>query len=306
MKFVKKMISSICAVSLLATTAVSIMTAHAEYTKPEVEVALNSYDKDTGIGEAVVKINGVSSALVGDRADWYVAGAVITVSLDSEIFDTSYYNTAVTAKKNVVKDVDYGGNLTPGKYNTTGKYFKVSLAGTMEIDDMSIFKFPFTVKNPKNDATISFVDAELNIMADSTNKAGLLYSNGEVDIKPLTIPGAAAPVDPTPDKPTVKDDGTILPIKPSDIGGEGDVFVGEDGSKAVAGLGNFTASGVINELNWTIKYTPVGGVETQVTKSFVPAELKGVNVESKVTIGLIVNYNPAEYENVTIVSGVLN
>lgn len=306
MKFVKKMISSICAVSLLATTAVSIMTAHAEYTKPEVEVALNSYNKDTGIGEAVVKINGVSSALVGDRADWYVAGAVINVSLDSDIFDTSYYTSAVLAKKNVVKDVDYGGNLTPGKYNTTGKYFKVSLAGTMELGDMSIFKFPFTVKDTSKDATISFAEAEVDIMADSTNKAGLLYSKGEVDIKPLTIPGnkPAEPVEPA--KPTVKDDGTILPIKPSDIGGTGDVFVGEDGSNAVAGLGNFTSTGTVNGIEWTIKYTPKGEAEVTKSKTFTPEWLAGANLETKMTIGLIVNYNPAEYENVTIVSGSLN
>ena len=113
----------------------------------------------------------------------------------------------------------------------------------------------------------------------------------------------------TPAKPSVPtntgataDSSAILNVKPSDVGGTGDVWASADGSEnAVAGLANFTPSAATSTIEWTISATPFGGEATQYTKAF---DL-GASIDAAATIGLIVNYNTAEYSSVSIVSGAL-
>ena len=312
MKLVKKLIATVSALAMVTTMATSLVV-HAAEDKPIVTPKLVETSTE-GVYDLTININNYN--LTRGKKLYAIQFGVI---IDGTKIDTA------NSVGNMAYDEDEEADVLTWKYVEYGTEFKAvakswnnnrrygyswyNLDGVSNSSETGADIV--TIKNLKLlDGVTEDVEITLEDIVIEAGKASgtVKYSqaNNTVVVNSATIPGATAPVDPTPDKPTVKDDGTILPIKPSDIGGTGDVFVGEDGSKAVAGLGNFTASGVINELNWTIKYTPVGGVETQVTKSFVPAELKGVNVESKVTIGLIVNYSPAEYENVTIVSGALN
>ena len=314
---IKKLIAAVSSIAMIATMA-SAVVVHAADTAV-IEPVLTQVSE--GVYNLEVQLD-VTQCAKGTR----IQTLGFEVPLDTAIFDVKEngpYKVESVWSDEAFDYVDSYPNLTGvatfatlGKWNYSDNkkaliyaYVNTGASGQNLPKKMSIV----TMKNLQLAAGVTTADVKITLQnveitcgASSSDLTTYTVDNKNLTVGEVTFPGnkPAEPVE--PDKPTVKDDGTILPIKPSDIGGTGDVFVGEDGSKAVAGLGNFTASGVINELNWTIKYTPVGGVETQVTKSFVPAELKGVNVESKVTIGLIVNYNPAEYENVTIVSGALN
>lgn len=324
MKLVKKIISSVCALGMIATMT-SAMVVHAA-TAPTLQITCDNYDETAKTGTMSVKILNYDQSVDERPEDLFIGLIQFGIKLPNTVFDQSYYTTGKGGKfsTNVKMGSRFSSDVTGPKLANgvlaatfaTNSTDAGKMLNSYNGDNISTVEFmTINFKLLDSVASVDVKDLLGDVMLENyhydanwANKvATYTYGNMKGCAKmtyDLPVIGSVEP--PTPDKPTVKDDGTILPIKPSDIGGTGDVFVGEDGSKAVAGLGNFVASGVINELNWTIKYTPVNGVETQATKSFVPAELKGVNVESKVTIGLIVNYNPAEYENVTIVSGALN
>lgn len=296
MKLFNKIISTVCALGLLATTAVSVVSVQAkEYTKPEISAQLTSYDKETGEGAITVSLNGVESALVDDYADYYVAGAVVYVGLNSDDFViTGYYNSPAIVKKTITKvdGYDYGGTLTPGKYNTSSQYCKVSLAGTGEVGDMpNIFKVPFKVNkdSANKNKVITINEAEINIMMDSANKATLKSTDGNVDIADAAI------------KIMIPTDGTTVNIDPTDVGLDADAWT--DGTSTVAvGLTDFAApASAASKIEWTIKATPVGGTEETKTQVF---DLDAT-IEAAATIGLIVNYDTNEFSSVSVVSGAL-
>ena len=300
MKLFNKIISAVCALGLLATTAVSVVSVQAEegkvYERPEVSANLTSYDKTTGKGEITVSVNGVSSILTGTYAGYAVVSNTIEVGLDDADFVIEgYYDTVDTVFETItqVDGYDYGGTFNPGKYNTTNKSCKIMLSGTKSTTDMpNIFKIPFEVNtaSTNKDKSISIKSARIDIQKGRT-KVAFKSEDGKVDIADAAI------------KIMIPADGSALNVDPTDIGLDADAWT--DGtSTAAVGLANVAApaSGAASQVVWTIKATPTStGVEAE--KTLEPFDIP--TIDSAATIGLIVNYDTTEFSSVTVVSGEL-
>lgn len=323
MKLFKKLIAVASSLAMIATIS-STAIVHAALDGTEPIVTLSQVAVSGQANTYNLTINVDTSKCTGTKI-WQTT---IKVPLPSEIFTNvstirqNYIDGVEDESENIIGDSRMMTYMSEPSYNDGLLVFQllaqnakqcITTAGTEGGTELIIINGLKMADNVAEDYVLNLPYVLINA-GDSSNTC-TSYAVGTVGTKEVNIANtvtfpktkADEPVDPpTPEKPTVDDNGTILPIKPSDIGGEGDVFVGEDGSHAVAGLGNFTSTGTVNGIEWTIKYTPKGEAEVTKAKTFTPDWLAGANLETKMTIGLIVNYSPAEYDNVTIVSGSLN
>ena len=320
MKLFKKLIAIASSLAMIATIS-STAIVHAELDGTEPVVTLSKTAVADKANTYNLTINVDTSKCPGTK----IYQTTIKVPLPSDIFTNvstirqNWIDGSDDESENILGEdrmmtfmgePSYNDGLLVFQLSTTNNKQCVTAAGSTGGTDLIIINGLKMADNVAEDYVLELPYVLINSGTTSTNC--ISYGVGTAATKSVniantvTFPKTKADKPVEPDKPTVKDDGTILPIKPSDIGGTGDVFVGEDGSKAVAGLGNFTPTGTVNGIEWTIKYTPKGEAEVTKSKTFTPEWLAGANLETKMTIGLIVNYNPAEYENVTIVSGALN
>ena len=323
MKLLKKIISTVCAVGMLATVASSMFVAHAAE-KPTFKISVENYDKDAGTGTFVYSVKGLQSpGVTSDPTCVVFKMAQLNTKYDSNVFDTTLWN-ARNFNKNVSKSgkfasvgswslakYDMASNIMPGVWNSSGPSDGESLGinGSNLADEHEIMRLNFKLDTSKLPTTVELGDV-LFIVEDwdddwatvvGTNKFG--NASGDAKEMNYEFPKIAGIEFKVPDNAgATADSSAILNVKPSDVGGTGDVWASADGSEnAVAGLANFTPSAATSTIEWTISATPVGGEATQYTKAF---DL-GASIDAAATIGLIVNYNTAEYSSVSIVSGAL-
>ena len=316
----KKVISSVCAIGMLATLVASMTVAQAAG-DPVMNATLTSYNNETGEGEFKVAISGVQT---GEYDFFQFTGFNARVSMNADDFDTTMYKYSALPTASIKKNVLKAGPITAlayGGYGTPAADAFAVTASSQEVfdDAFDLFTVKFKVKDVTKDNTItvSFAKYIANALDSEGEYKGQLtyYKDGITDgAKPLpedrtlavnggitTERTSTTIVIPGNDSATA-DSSTIKTIKPSDIGGEGDVWASADGSEnAVAGLANFTPSAATSTIEWTISVTPVGGKAASYTQTF---DL-GASIDAAATIGLIVNYNTAEYSSVSIVSGAL-
>ncbi len=316
MRVMKKLIAACSALAMAATMFSAFVVQAAS--EPVVKLNLNSTSE--GVYDLAVNVDTTGCAL-GNK----VGSFQISFNLDETKFDMKNGPLATTwdedAEEDVYNNIVYGKSKYAGgswtyKNNkftyafsdTTGKGQAQStptdiitlkglkLLSGVETEDIAIdiVDFYCEVGNGSSNQTSYGVAAQkpANVM-DSANLIGATFPGNKVTPAKPSVPtntGATA------------DSSAILNVKPSDVGGTGDVWASADGSEnAVAGLANFTPSAATSTIEWTISATPVGGEATQYTKAF---DL-GASIDAAATIGLIVNYNTAEYSSVSIVSGAL-
>jgi len=318
MKLVKKLIAATSALAMAATMFSAVVVHAAD--EPIVSLRLDEVSEgvynlalnmDTTGCELGNKMNSLQFSIGGLDADIFdMENGPLHQVYDEDAEEYVYDSIGYGKTKYESGSFSYKNNIFTYVFSdSTGKGQAMSAATDIITLNNLTLKSGVTTA----DVSLDIVDfiCEVGAGSSSCKSYGVAAQKPSVILSDSNLTGATfpgnKPTEPVePDKPTVSDDGTILPIKPSDIGGTGDVFVGEDGSKAVAGLGNFTSASTVNGIEWTIKYKPVGGEEVTKSKTFTPEWLAGATLETKMTIGLIVNYSPAEYESVTIVSGALN
>lgn len=313
MKILKRFISSICAISMIAAVSISAVTVHAD-TNPTVSAKLLDYAADTGIGTVAVYLEGMQTGkfdfpfLTSFQAKAYMP-------------ETDFYIKDRTTKFNVTSTIVNNMPSTPTVAYSDSKLVYAWLATGTSLyvpastigDKGEIFKFNFKVKDTTKTNTIKIDEVAFNVKGYSEEDLewadyvgnqdySQVLNNVTVDDSDLTIKGGDITIEIPANGGATADSSAILNVKPSDVGGTGDVWASADGSEnAVAGLANFTPSTATSTIEWTISATPVGGEAKQYTKAF---DL-GASIDAAATIGLIVNYNTAEYSSVSIVSGAL-
>ena len=324
MKTVKRFLSTICAFSVIATAAVSL-TAYAaneevDTNKPTFTITCDNYNEETGSGELSYYIEGLKVPTETSKVK-YTGMSMFKVSLkaDSKDFDVTDWSDDFGVFDVVLPESAFSSDMQIGPYDasaqtltqawTAASYQKCvqngPLSGEKLGNKIKLETVKFKKVDPKDSVTVEIPEALFQVTeyktpttkaSDKTYRASL----DMINIVLPEIPGVEFKV-PTNTGATA-DSSAILNVKPSDVGGTGDVWASADGSEnAVAGLANFTPSAATSTIEWTISATPVGGEATQYTKAF---DL-GASIDAAATIGLIVNYNTAEYSSVSIVSGAL-
>ena len=327
MKVLKKMLSVVCAISMLATMAVSVATVHAdEYPAPKLIADLTTYNDTTGEGTITVSVEGL---LTGEYQYGFINAFQSAVVFDGTKFDLTYYNDdagydhisagddikdELTLQSNygTIIGTEYSGLLVGYAPTSARKWTNANNF----VDKNTLFTFEFKVLDPTKSNTIDFKQNEItiNVMDKNAYNGTVLdtVSYNTIDstgkgldvVNNVTLSGGDTSIVIPGNDSATADSSAILNVKPSDVGGTGDVWTNEDKTEnAVAGLANFTpaAETTPTSIEWTIKATPVGGVTKEYTETF---DL-GASIDAAATIGLIVNYNTAEYSSVSIVSGAL-
>lgn len=319
----KKVLSTVCAVAML-TTVSSAFIVRAEEVKPTLKITVSYDDETKKTGTAKVSI--VDLDKTTDKKDYYfVENIQVGIGISSTDFDTSLYSTSGFVKP-INSNVKFNSRLEskaqPKAFSDDTLFFTYAdpsietnltdstLVGRTDgIGDIFVEEFKFKL----NSDTAQFTPGNVMIVAStySEDASSIIQMDKWGNMKGCTEMNYDFEVvgQTTPEKPSVPtntgataDSSAILNVKPSDVGGTGDVWASADGSEnAVAGLANFTPSAATSTIEWTISATPVGGEATQYTKAF---DL-GASIDAAATIGLIVNYNTAEYSSVSIVSGAL-
>lgn len=320
MKLFKKIISVASAVAMIAAVTSSMMIVQAAPLAPTLKGTLVNYDETAKTGTikfTLENLKGDTDANV-DSLSLYSLG--VGLMFDPAQFDASLYKTTGRPKP-IDTNFTVGSLVSTGAqrgYNASGRlglnWAATPSTGVSTMESATVFDSldlcTVNFKLVADSATITITDTESRVAVqtddwDDNPSANYIYgtSNSSTANWNYDLPeiGGVEFVVPTNDSDSA-DSSAILNVKPSDIGGEGDVWANEDGSEnAVAGLANFTPSAATSTIEWTISATPVGGEATEYTKAF---DL-GASIDAAATIGLIVNYNTAEYSSVSIVSGAL-
>lgn len=305
MKLIKKIISSICVASMIASFAVVAMASDKEYTQPTIEASLTAYDKTTGEGKITVSIHGLGT----------VSANPILTTLENKIyfnegsFDESYYTYNPSPMAPVKQHVKALGSFKATlNANATEKYFKVGFGpdnSSTIMADCDLYTVDFKVTDTSVTNKLVLKESYIVINAYDAdwvtmNKVsyGQAGASGEFtgtlnvssDDITILIPAAAE-----------SGASTALNVDPTDVGLDADAWT--DGTSTVAvGLANVAApASAASKIEWTIKATPVGGSEETKTQSF---DLDAT-IEAAATIGLIVNYDTNEFSSVSVVSGAL-
>lgn len=311
---IKRIISSVCAICMLATMSVTSMVAHAEVTVPVIKAELkaDSYNSETGEGEVVVSISGINT---GEQDLNLFSGFQTEVMMGSTDFDTSLYTYhAVPAFNTMSKNVTKGASLTALTMNgygtkvSGGIFVSASQQSVME-DSIELFTFKFKVSDPTKTNTISLQNTKITV--DTYSNAG--------DVGPqLAYLQTAAAVPSDNDRTLTYSGDVVVPGNKTDDGGddEGDtnapVQVGggviedtvEDSKDAaVAYTQKFTAVEGY-KVRWNLTCNKVGEPDKMINGSYTYT-IANIETEGDVNIGLIVQYDPSVYENVVVTDGAI-
>lgn len=317
MKLFKKLIAAVSAIAMVATVS-SAMLVQAASTNPVFTLSKVAVTGETNTYDVTVSVD-TTNCEVGTK----MFGLTMKLPLPSDVFTnvqdivdsyvdegTGFGETDFTDEMN---NPSYNDGLLVVQFLVTKANKAVDADGGAELFTIRL-KMAEDVASDYNLAT-SFVVA--NVGTTSSNCIDYGYGEGATATVAMTsdefntvtfaktATGGKITV-PTNESSTATGD-SLVSIKPSDIGGTGDVFTTDDedfaGEAAVASIANFTpaADTAPTKVKWTIKATPLNGTATTYEKTF---DL-GATVESAMTIGLIVGYRSAEYSSVEITSGAL-
>lgn len=296
MKLFKKIISSICALTMLSSV-VAVVTANAAVESPTISAALASYNEEDGTGTIDISIEGMATV---DAPYVQLFNFGIDVYLDGD-FDTSLYATtppfAPPIKTNVISNV---GDLTMNMLTSEDgvNYIRAAYnsdAGVMADQKLYSIKFKVndtTVDNKViiKDAGIAFrtYDESYEVISSmvkygqagtSASKENELAYAGDVIVTEggddivITIPGTG--------------DGTFTAT-----GDEADVMPDQRAAAAIAEIPAVGEDDTYNAVKWTIT---VDG--SQYDKTFGLANL---DTSADMKMGLIVEYSTNDAETVTI------
>lgn len=309
MTFLRKVISSVCALSMVAAMAVSAVGVQAAE-KGLISADVTAYNKETGEGTITVSLKNVEDIMGDYEADCAtIAGVSNSIKLDSTDFDTSLYKALPPAKpaykNNIVKAGSWEGTFAPGPYK--GDMFTISCSGMSLTTNSELYSFNFKVNDTTKENKIVIYDAYLDANTyDPNNDYALTVRTYGDSVHGSTATSDSLGVSDTAVTiviPAAAESGasTALNVDPTDVGLDADAWT--DGTSTVAvGLANVAApASAASKIEWTIKATPVGGSEETKTQSF---DLDAT-IEAAATIGLIVNYDTNEFSSVSVVSGAL-
>lgn len=309
MSLLKKIISSVCAVSMLSAFMVSAINVQAAE-NPVFTAALDteSYNSETGEGRIVVSVSGIPEAIGPNDI---VSAFNMEIVIPSEDFDVSYYDKGSARnkpyEKNELQIGDWGTFQASPYVDETQSIAPLGYKMAL-FEDIDLFEIKFKVLDPTKDNTITITDAMFTVdhYDDETGEDFIGYiehrlDKGTLDVEYPTIDGTGGG-DITITIPGSGGSNTSegVAIDPEKIGAEGEngVFTTSDpdfeGDKAVAKLANVTAN---NEgvMVWNVTGTRAAGGEENVNMDFeIP------NTEGEVSVGLIVGYNEADWSSVVI------
>ena len=324
MSLFKKIISSVCALSMLSAVAISAVSVQAEELGL-VSAELTSYDSETGEGTVTVSFGGLADILANyDEGMALMAGFTNSVQMSADDFDTSLYGRMPIAspayRTNIVKAGSWGGTFTPGPWVEATPSgvpgFTINCSGMNQLEDTPLYTFNFKVNDTSKDNQIVICDAyaDINVynmsgmveqvvtygdaIHGSTNTTDSLGTSG--DTAEGTGGGDITITIPANDGTTAEGD-NLVSITPEGIGGEGTVWTDDSGNgeAAVASVANFTSNNA-GSVTWSITATPAEGEAVTKSHAFeIPA------VEGQMTLGLIVGYDTAEWNSVAITGGAI-
>lgn len=330
MKMLKKLLSAVCAVSLLATSA-SFMIVHADdYPAPTMSAELTEYNSETGEGMITVSLEGI---ITGEYEGLYpyITGFQSTVAFSDADFDTSMYSSGAIWDEVLPGDDVYDGAfaLNDNGYGTDTQgnpgivvawsptQARRYIEGSLFAEKNTLYTFNFKVLDTSKENTITLKEnmIALNIFeTDSyTGTLSTTCTYGTVTgsmtqkalnvVDPETIGEGGGDITitiPANDGTTAEGD-NLVSIAPEDIGGEGTVWTDDEGNgeAAVASVANFTSNNA-GSVTWSITATPAEGEAVTKSHAFdIPA------VEGQMTLGLIVGYDTAEWNSVAITGGAI-
>ena len=326
MKLLKKVISAVCAFGMITAVSSSMLVAQAEQLAPTLKIELLDYDEAAKTGQLKVSLLNLKGDTEENPDTLSISSLGVVMGFDSSEFDAEMYSNSGRVKpidKNFVASEAIAASAQR-VYNTDNENLGIAWASTPadglnNLEDPDMFdNFEVATINFKllgDSATITVgkpMETVVNRMSDdwSNDTVEKVYtygnSNNSVADFVYDFPeiGGIEFVVPEAEGTEVSGD-QILDVKPSDIGGTGDVFTTDDpdfeGEAAVASLANFAAMEGATQVEWKISATPVGGEATEYVKDF---DL-GATIDSATTIGIIVGYDTAEYSSVEVISGML-
>lgn len=311
MTFLRKVISSVCALSMIATMAISAVSVQAAE-KGLISADVTAYDKTTGEGTITVSFKNLED-IIADCTSIGAMGANVTGFANSIQFDGSFDTSLYSAgempwdpnpyEENITKTGSWTGNFAPGPYDATENQFTISITGAKQTKSTELYSFKFKVNDTSKNNTIVVYNAYANVNAyvqQNGKYVADVFTYGD-SVHGSTKTTNTLAISNAPIAIVIPADGSALNVDPTDVGLDADAWT--DGTSTVAvGLANVAApASAASKIEWTIKATPVGGSEETKTQSF---DLDAT-IEAAATIGLIVNYDTNEFSSVSVVSGAL-
>lgn len=331
MKLIKRLVSVVCALGLMATmTSVLVAQAATEnaMTKAaptmKVEVIEGSYNETAKTGRMRVSLVGMDT-VADDTSTLFVNMIQVGVKLPEDVFDTSLYATTgfVTAFS---QNVSLANGYFADKVGITGpKYANGVMAVTFaqanasvsdltagvspcpvmgkEIANIPILEFNFKLNDNVDSTKVEYGDVQV-VGTTATSDASAIadvskWSNVAGDFLPITL---EAPTIGTPAGGDDEgDDDTNAPVQVG--GGVIEDTVGDSKDAAVAYTQKFTAVEGY-KVRWNLTCNKVGEPDKMINGSYTYT-IANIETEGDVNIGLIVQYDPSVYENVVVTDGAI-
>lgn len=302
MRLVKKLISAVCALGMIATLSSAFVVQAA--TTPTVKVELTQYDEETKIGTLAVKILDLDKTVDERPEDLFVCGIQFGLKLPADTFDSSYYSTGKGGQlsTNVKMGSRFSSDVTGPAYNSetiaatflTNSTDPGKALNSYNGDNISEIEFMTINFKKLTDDPVDLTDLVGNVML-ITRHYDAAWSSWETESKYGNMLGCDvanydfAEIDPvTIEGPTIQSVGTF-----SSTDEEATTLPNQ---RAVASIATIAADEAATGITWSIDVTG-GDNAGSYNKTFDLATLE-TNAEMK--FGLIVEYDTTQADSVAI------
>ena len=328
MNLAKKMVSTICAIGMIFTMA-SSMIAQASYdveAPVKLEIAQQIYDESTKEGTLAIALKDADKSFASGTAlgDFTVKGIELAFVMDSDYFDTSLYRksgkTNYLTQNLTIDDRLKAKSQTPTWDATqeviTVIYNDIAVETALNVDlgdDMSnipICTLNFKLKDGVDNATIKLADPSVNGSAFGVMIETGIYADDYVNFKTnykwgnkTTECEALATSFATLGKVASDDDDDDTTNAPVQVGDGVIEDTVEDATDAAVAYTQKFSAVAGNKVTWNLTCNKVG--ETDKISGSYTYTIANLETEGDVNIGLIIQYNPSVYENVTVTDGAI-
>lgn len=307
MKLVKKLISAVCALGMIATMTSAFVVQAAE--TPTIKLD-TTYDEETKEGTISVRLLNFDKTTDGEFEDFFITGVQVGIHWDPSIFDDSYYTTGRggTIEQNFVWGDRFAGNGISSKAyendmllatwaNTTtteGQAISGYYDGQEAFSDIEFVKINF---KKLTDDPIDLSELFGDVMVTTRQYNSMDWDiNDKVDNKFGNMTNCATTNYDAPELDPIKVVGPVIqsvgdgPFTAT--GDEADVMPDQRAAAAIAEIPAVGEDDTYNAVKWTIT---VDG--SQYDKTFGLANL---DTSADMKMGLIVEYSTNDAETVTI------
>lgn len=308
MKLVKKLISAVCALGMIATMTSALVVQAAE--SPTVKIELTEYNEDTNIGMMTVKVQGLDKSVDERAEDLFVAMIQIGIQMPKDIFDASYYTTGKGGQlsTNVKMGERFTSDVTGPAYNVIDGVD--TIAATFMTNSLDPGKM-LNIYNGDDISDITYMTIKFHKLTDDPVDMSELFGNVMVTTRHYDAAWTQNQFEQTSfgnmkdcavanfDAPEIDPIKVVGPVIQSvgdgpftATGDEAEVMPDQRAAAAIAEIPAVGEDDTYNAVKWTIT---VDG--SQYDKTFGLANL---DASADMKMGLIVEYSTNDATSVTI------